>query len=116
LDIETIYVFINMLLDQWAFVATHIIGYKEPGTLAFQNLKEQLEGKNNKDLHPLTNVWRDFKEEFIWINNQLSLYRTRFVVHPLVPLVRGVMVYGPSGGVGLTMSAPSLTSVECARV
>lgn len=92
LDVESLYVFGAVLLDQWALI-TAAVGQanirKESPFIELINEIEQDPGA----LHP---VWTCCREDMLWLSYQLRLYRNKFIVHANRPWQRGTTrtVYG----------------------
>lgn len=92
-DLETLYLFGNILLDQWSLLAVYIGGLNKPEKFSLHRLVEKLQSGNAGILAPL---WQKQSKEMLWLYYQLRLYRNRFVVHANRPWQRGTTrsVYG----------------------
>ena len=90
-DLESLYMFGGMLLDQWAIQAIAVgnlpIGKKDPQKMhPFVDLVKFFENDNKSRLDV---IWNDLKEEMLWLHYQLRFYRNRFIVHANRPWQRG---------------------------
>jgi len=96
-DMESLFIYGNLLLDQWSYIISYIAGYEVP-----KDQKEISSGK--KDLHfagllnllqekgykgELTQFWNLHKKDIIWLNFHLRAYRNIFVEHMRKPWQRG---------------------------
>ena len=90
LDIETLYQFGAVLLDQWAYVVAYIGGWSTPEERDFARLVQCLENPKNKDfLASIANsIYLPNVEVIHRLNMQFRLYRNKFIVHRTKPWQR----------------------------
>ena len=96
-DMESLFIYGNLLLDQWSYIISYIAGYEVP-----KDKKEIANGK--KDLHfagllnllqaknytgELAQFWKLHKKDIIWLNFHLREFRNIFVEHMRKPWQRG---------------------------
>ena len=87
LDNESLYIFGNLTLDQWAYTLAYSLGLKNPDKYDFQYLITQLQSQNpDAKLKPF--IDRHFKDA-IWLYYQLRSYRNNFIEHYRRPWQRG---------------------------
>ena len=81
IDFESLYIFGNILLDQWAITVAYIAGLPAPGNYNnFRRLVKLLEkGEHNVIL--LTRLWEKLNREMLWLYYWLRVYRNMFIVH-----------------------------------
>lgn len=87
LDLESLYVFGNLILDQWSYVVAYATGMKKPETVNFRVLVEQLQSKKYSGV--LSGFWQKHKRDMIWLYYQLRFYRSTFIEHVDRPWQRG---------------------------
>src|SRR5258708_3016353 len=86
LDLESLYVFGGVLLDQWALQAIAIGNIECPKRYPFRELVDVLDENRNTVLAPL---WTAIKNDALWLYYQLRFYRNRFIIHANRPWQRG---------------------------
>jgi hypothetical protein len=86
LDLESLYVFGGVLLDQWALQAIAIGNIECPKRYPFRELVDVLDENRNTVLAPL---WTAIKNDALWLFYQLRFYRNRFIIHANRPWQRG---------------------------
>jgi hypothetical protein len=93
LDLESLYLFGGILLDQWAFQVLAVDGKKSKRGYAFAELVELFESGGAGVIAPL---WPSLNAQILWLHYQLRFYRNRFIVHADRPWQRGTTrsVYG----------------------
>jgi len=93
LDIESLYMFGMILLDQWALQSICIGNLALQKKHPFNELVYYFDSGNNDILAP---IWDQLKEKILWLHYQLRFYRNKFVVHANRPWQRGttMSVYG----------------------
>ncbi|GEM_PF-2287087 len=100
-DAESLYIFGNLLLDQWSYVIGYIAGYEVPKGKSgenpefnFDGLVNFLQKKNYQG--ELSLFWDKNKKDLIWLYYQLRFFRNTFVEHIRKPWQRGntMGVYG----------------------
>jgi len=87
-DIEALYIFAWIMLDQWALQVFYINGIKNPEKsykYPFRNLVEELDTEPPDRLTPL---WHKHHEEMLWLDYNIRFYRNRFIVHADKPWQR----------------------------
>lgn len=92
-DLESLYMFGTILLDQWALQAICIGNLSITQRHPFVALVEYFDTENKSILDP---IWDQLKEKILWLHYQLRFYRNKFVVHANRPWQRGttMSVYG----------------------
>ncbi len=96
-DMESLFIYGNLLLDQWSYVIGYVAGYEVP-----KDQKEILSGKKDLNFAGLLNLlqakeytgelaqfWNLHKKDIIWLNFHLRAYRNIFVEHMRKPWQRG---------------------------
>jgi hypothetical protein len=94
LDMESLYIFGNLVLDQWAHLIAYLVGLGSPEEFTFTSLVLLLQARDyNGVLKPL---WDHHKPDILWLYYQLKFYRNIFVEHLNRPWQRGttMSVYG----------------------
>lgn len=94
LDMESLYVFGNLLLDQWAHVIAYLLGVANPELFNFQQLYEIMSSNGDKGV--LNAVWDKHHPDIYWLYYQIRSYRNIFIEHVRRPWQRGntMSVYG----------------------
>jgi hypothetical protein len=87
MDNETLYIFGNLSLDQWAYTVGYSLGLAEPGQYTFHQLFSKLQANS---VDPKLRLFheRHFKDA-IWLYYQLRFYRNNFIEHVSRPWQRG---------------------------
>lgn len=90
LDIETLYQFGAVLLDQWAHMVAYIGALAKPEERDFAKLVQCLENPNNRDfLAPISDaIYKPNVEVIHRLYMQFRLYRNKFIVHRTKPWQR----------------------------
>lgn len=91
LDMESLYIFGDMLLDQWAILAI-IVGnlpIRSKDLQAIHPFVEVARYFENGGKSALDPIWVKLREEFLWLKYQMRFYRNRFIVHANRPWQRG---------------------------
>ena len=97
LDIESLYIFGGILLDQWALQVIAIgnlpLKKKIQNINPFTDLLVFFE-EGNKSI--IDRIWEDNKDKLLWLYYQMRFYRNRFIIHANRPWQRGsaCSVYG----------------------
>ena len=86
LDLESLYMFGGVLLDQWALLAIAIGNIPCPKQYPFRELLDFLDENPSTPLAPL---WTAVKDDALWLYYQLRFYRNRFIIHANRPWQRG---------------------------
>lgn len=94
LDMESLYIFGNLALDQWAIMIAYLVGLQNPEGFSFHGLVMMLQAKNYAG--PLKPFWDRHRSDILWLYYQLRSYRNIFVEHLRRPWQRGttMTVYG----------------------
>jgi len=94
LDMESLYVFGNLLLDQYSYMVAYLTGIDNPNSFSFQRLYDEMSSK--KDKGPLSLLWDKHRKDIYWLYYQLRSYRNIFIEHVRRPWQRGntMSVYG----------------------
>lgn len=92
-DLESLYIFGGILLDQWSLQAIAIANINLQKVHPFVELINFFESGQSSILNP---IWDQLKERILWLHYQLRFYRNRFIVHANRPWQRGTTrsVYG----------------------
>lgn len=87
MDNETLYIFGNLTLDQWAYTISYSLGLSDASRYTFHHLVSQLQAKR---ISPKLKIFheRHFKDA-IWLYYQLRFYRNNFIEHVDRPWQRG---------------------------
>ncbi|RXH12324.1 hypothetical protein EAS56_17605 [Bradyrhizobium guangzhouense] len=93
LDLESLYVFGGVLLDQWAMQAIAVGNLPCKKQYPFRELVDYLDQNSDPTLNEL---WTAVKDDMLWLYYQLRFYRNRFIIHADRPWQRGTTrsVYG----------------------
>lgn len=87
LDNESLYVFGNLTLDQWALTIAYALGLARPETYDFHRLVMQLQAAT---VDPkLATMQQRHLRDAIWLYYQLRFYRNIFIEHVRRPWQRG---------------------------
>jgi hypothetical protein len=94
LDMESLFIFGNLLLDHWAYLIAYLIGEKEPELFNFFRLADYLQKKGDKGL--LESLWDKHTKDILWLMYQIRNYRNSFIEHVTDPYQRGtgMQTYG----------------------
>lgn len=94
LDMESLYVFGNLLLDQWSYVIKYSIGIDSPKDFGFYALYDKI--SSEKDIGLLSLIRENHRKDIYWLCYQLRAYRNIFIEHVRRPWQRGntMSVYG----------------------
>lgn len=94
LDMESLYVFGNLLLDQWSYMTAYLTGINSPDSFDFHALYDEMSSKKEKGSFSL--LWDKHRKDIYWLYYQLRSYRNIFIEHVRRPWQRGNMmsVYG----------------------
>lgn len=94
LDMESLYVFGNLLLDQWSYVIAYLTGMNEPCGVNFRVLYDKISSK--KDIGQLSLLKDRHRKDIYWLYYQMRSYRNIFIEHVRRPWQRGntMTVYG----------------------
>lgn len=87
LDMESLYIFGNLLLNQWTHVIGYLVGDKEPHLFNFARLESKARQKGDRGL--LESVCNKHQNDIVWLHYQLRQYRNVFVEHVNAPWQRG---------------------------
>jgi hypothetical protein len=100
LDMESLFIFGNLLLDQWAYVIGYLVGYKEPEKFNFVSMTYHLQSKGDKGL--VEPLWNNHYSDILWLFYQIRNYRNIFIEHVTGPWQRGTAMetYGDSFRLG----------------
>jgi hypothetical protein len=94
LDMESLFIFGNLLLDHWAIVTAYLVGKTHPEDLNFFKLADQLQGRGDKGL--MQPLWANHHKDILWLLYQIRNYRNIFIEHMRDPWQRGtsMLTYG----------------------
>jgi len=93
LDMESLYVFGNLLLDQWSHTMAYLLGYSQPEECSFARLYDLISSKSDG---PFDGIKKQHSKDIYWLYYQLRSYRNVFIEHVKRPWQRGntMSVYG----------------------
>lgn len=86
LDMESLYIFGQTLLDQWSLIAIAV------GNLPLKKIHPFVELVNYLNDNPsnsLDQIWKNRRAQMLWLHYQVRFYRNRFIVHANRPWQRG---------------------------
>ncbi|MDZ7725707.1 MAG: hypothetical protein U5R06_23495 [candidate division KSB1 bacterium] len=86
-DFESLYLFGNILLDQWSLSVAYATGQDRPNKFSFFYLVNLLENPNYAGI--LQHLWENQYQMLLWLNSQIRFYRNKFIVHSRRPWQRG---------------------------
>lgn len=87
LDMESLYIFGNLLLDQWAHIVGYVINDPAPKKFSFATFVDKVQKKGDKGA--LEPFWQKHSQDILWLFYQLRMYRNVFIEHMRVPRQRG---------------------------
>jgi hypothetical protein len=87
LDVESLYIFANMALDQWAYIIAYGLGLDAPESYDFRRLVVQLQARTPVD--PLSLFALRHLSDALWLFYQLRFFRNNFIEHVRRPWQRG---------------------------
>jgi hypothetical protein len=104
-DLESLFLFGAILLDQWAHVVAYLSGLDRPENITFHPLAvEQLERKDAPE--PIRALRIRFAPEMLWLDVQFRSYRNHFIVHAKRPWQRGTIADAVGGDFALHTPTP----------
>lgn len=65
LDMESLYVFGNLLLDQWAYMIGYLVGVNSPDSFNFHALYDEMSSNKDKELFSL--LWDRHRRDIYWL-------------------------------------------------
>ena len=86
LDSESLYIFGQILLDQWSLLAIAVGNIPLKKVHPFVELVNYLEANPDNLLKP---IWDEYSNQMFWLHFQVRFYRNRFIVHANRPWQRG---------------------------
>jgi hypothetical protein len=94
LDMESLFIFGNLLLDHWAYLIAYLVGENNPELFHFFRLADHLQKKGDKGL--LEPLWDKHQKDVLWLLYQIRNYRNSFIEHIADPYQRGtsMQTYG----------------------
>lgn len=87
LDVESLYIYANLALDQWALVIRYSLGLPELQKYPYMELVKRLQAKVVSERLDL--VQTRHLDDFVWLAFQVRFYRNTFVEHVNRPWQRG---------------------------
>ena len=94
LDFESLYIFGDILIDQWALMALSISGindFKKEYSRPFSQIVEFFDRDkidSSKKVYLLRPLWYNLKSQMLWIYYNLKKYRNKFIIHSYRALQR----------------------------
>jgi hypothetical protein len=86
LDMESLYIFGQILLDQWSLLAIAVNDAPLKKIHPFVELLNYFETDSNSSLKI---IWDKYKNQMLWLHYQVRFYRNRFIIHANRPWQRG---------------------------
>lgn len=86
LDLESLYIFGTMALDQWGLQAIHLSTLPLAKKHPFVEVVSALEANKAETIG---GIWSSEREKMLWLHYQIRFYRNRFVTHTNRPWQRG---------------------------
>jgi hypothetical protein len=88
LDLESLYIFGKILVDQWAFIIGYLLGYNKPESCDFHCLSDGILA-SNKDKGKFQSILDKHHQDVFWLYYQLKAYRNEFIEHVKRPWQKG---------------------------
>ncbi|NTW46408.1 MAG: hypothetical protein HGB18_05200 [Candidatus Moranbacteria bacterium] len=88
LDLDNLYIFGKIMLDQWSFVLGYLFGEKNPSDFDFDHLYNVVSG--NKLKSGLIQVKSKHSKAVFWLYFQLKAHRNEFIEHVNKPWQKGM--------------------------
>ncbi|MDD4954003.1 MAG: hypothetical protein PHG40_03740, partial [Candidatus Omnitrophica bacterium] len=79
IDYESIFLFGDILLDQWSLTVAYLVGFPKPSEFSFYRLIEHIEKESKSGR--LSKVWEAKRAQMIWLDSHIRFYRNRFITH-----------------------------------
>ena len=95
IDLESLYVFGTVLLDQWALLTAYLLGLPHPEKTTFNKLVGMCEDEEERGA--ANSIWATCRQQMLWLHYQVRYYRNHFIIHADRPWQRG-LTYSPYGG------------------
>lgn len=113
LDMESLFIFGNLLLDQWARVISYLVGSNQPEDCDFVKLVNYLQSKTG-DKGVLQPMWDNHSKDMLWLLYQIRNYRNIFIEHSKDPWQRstGRHTYGEDFRLGSLAPVDWLSQAE----
>ncbi len=94
LDMESLFLFGNLLLEQWVLVIHYVIGEKVTREIDFAKFMTRLQKEGDRGL--LQPLWDNHYRDMLWLLYQIRNYRNIFIQHMRDPWQRGtsMLTYG----------------------
>lgn len=87
LDFESLFIFGNILLDQWAIFIAYLMNWKHPEEYDFLQLVVRMDGEGKKG--NLYKLWSSMENRMLWLIIHVRAYRNVNIVHLNKPLQLG---------------------------
>lgn len=87
LDMESLFIFGNLLLEHWARLILYFIGELPGEHLDFVQFMNRMQKKGDKGL--LQPLWDNQRKDMLWLLYQIRNYRNIFIEHLRQPVQRG---------------------------
>lgn len=87
LDMESLFIFGNLLLEQWTYVILYLVGESNLKDQNFSKFVTTLQSRKDKGL--LQALWDNHHADMTWLYYQLRSYRNVFIEHVKAPWQRG---------------------------
>lgn len=104
IDMETLFIFGNLLLEQWTYVILYLIGEEVTKETDFAKLMTRLQNKGDHGL--LQPLWDKHHKDMLWLLYQIRNYRNIFIEHPRSPTQRGTSMFTFGDDFRLASPAP----------
>jgi hypothetical protein len=91
IDMETLFIFGNLLLEQWTYVILYLIGEEVTKEADFAKLMTRVQKKGDHGL--LQPLWDKHHKDMLWLLYQIRNYRNIFIEHPRSLTQRGTSMF-----------------------
>jgi len=100
LDMESLFIFGNLLLEQWTIVIHYVIGEKVTREIDFAKFMTRLQKEGDRGL--LQPLWNNHHNDMLWLLYQIKNYRNIFIEHMRDPWQRSTsrLTYGDDFSLG----------------
>ena len=75
MDFQSLFIFGGMLLDEWALLASYVLGAHKPHKCTFDVLAKS-EGKS-----PYSELWNLYRDEILWLDAIPRQFRNKMIMH-----------------------------------
>jgi hypothetical protein len=104
LDMESLFIFGNLLLEQWTYVIFLLVGEKDLKMCDYSKLVTTLQSKKDNGLLQL--LWDHHHMDMVWLYFQLRSFRNMFIEHIKAPWQQGTSRQAYWGDFRLSTPSP----------